>query len=249
MSLLIPSKITHFEWTFSFIRFHKNVLGVIASVIFASQLNAAPSNDQLDSADILSGELPISVSVDSREATIEEWEADFESATSVWWTWTASEDIDVIVATTGSNYDTDLFVWESSATGFDFVDYNDDERATTLTSRIRFSAQKGSKYVFRVGDWDGAGGDVRLELTAAEPWVMKDWTLDSSDGGTVAWSQFANQVVIFNIWATWCVPCLNEMPDLVRLQEAYRDQGLAIVGITTNNSIRVNPLCGYTLLM
>lgn len=236
MRLSFPSKITCCERTFSLTRHSRYILGSVVSTVLAVQLNAAPNNDLLGSAAPLSGDLPLVVSADSGDATIEDWEQDFESVASVWWTWTATENTDVVVATTGSNYDTDLYIWESSANGFDLIDYNDDERSTTLTSRLRFSAQKGAKYVFRVGSWDATGGNVKLTLTAAEPWVMKDWTLDAPDGGTVTWSQFANQVVIFNIWATWCVPCLKEMPDLVRLQADYRDQGLAIVGIATDTT-------------
>jgi thiol-disulfide isomerase/thioredoxin len=35
-----------------------------------------------------------------------------------------------------------------------------------------------------------------------------------------------------NFWATWCPPCRDEVPDFVRLQSKYRDQGLAIVGLS-----------------
>ncbi len=45
-------------------------------------------------------------------------------------------------------------------------------------------------------------------------------------------SEFKGDVVLINFWATWCVPCLTEIPDLNRLQEKYRDQGLVIVSIS-----------------
>ncbi len=40
------------------------------------------------------------------------------------------------------------------------------------------------------------------------------------------------KVVLVNFWATWCGPCRTEIPDLVRKQREYRNQGLQIVGIT-----------------
>ena len=42
------------------------------------------------------------------------------------------------------------------------------------------------------------------------------------------------RVVLVNFWATWCVPCREEFPDLVRLAKKYRDRGLSIVGVSTD---------------
>ena len=40
------------------------------------------------------------------------------------------------------------------------------------------------------------------------------------------------KVVIVNFWATWCVPCREEFPDLVRLEKAYRDRGVSVLGVS-----------------
>jgi thiol-disulfide isomerase/thioredoxin len=40
------------------------------------------------------------------------------------------------------------------------------------------------------------------------------------------------KVVVLNFWATWCVPCREEFPDLVRLEKAYRTKGVAVLGVT-----------------
>ena len=40
------------------------------------------------------------------------------------------------------------------------------------------------------------------------------------------------QVVLVNFWATWCIPCREEFPDLVRLYEERRDAGLAVISVS-----------------
>ena len=36
-------------------------------------------------------------------------------------------------------------------------------------------------------------------------------------------------VVVVNVWATWCIPCREEMPDLLKLRHVYRDRGLTLL--------------------
>jgi len=62
---------------------------------------------------------------------------------------------------------------------------------------------------------------------AAEP---VDFTLDNLDGEPVSLSDFRGKWVIVNYWATWCPPCLEEIPDLVQLYEDNRDT-LVVLGV------------------
>jgi cytochrome c biogenesis protein CcmG, thiol:disulfide interchange protein DsbE len=40
------------------------------------------------------------------------------------------------------------------------------------------------------------------------------------------------KVVVLNFWATWCSPCVEEMPSLVQLQQRFKDKGVTVVGIS-----------------
>jgi cytochrome c biogenesis protein CcmG, thiol:disulfide interchange protein DsbE len=60
-----------------------------------------------------------------------------------------------------------------------------------------------------------------------------DFTLEALDGSQVSLSQYRGQVVLVNFWATWCPPCVREMPSLVRVYEQYKGQGFVILGINT----------------
>jgi len=51
-------------------------------------------------------------------------------------------------------------------------------------------------------------------------------------GRSFSLSDYKGDVVLVNFWATWCVPCRTEIPDLIRKQRKYRNQGLRIIGIT-----------------
>jgi len=42
------------------------------------------------------------------------------------------------------------------------------------------------------------------------------------------------QVVVLNIWATWCPPCVAEMPSLERLHQRFKDRGLMVLGISVD---------------
>ena len=53
-------------------------------------------------------------------------------------------------------------------------------------------------------------------------------------GDSVALSEHQGEVVVLNVWATWCLPCREEIPALQRLHERYSDEGLRIVGVSVD---------------
>ncbi|MBN1831502.1 MAG: TlpA family protein disulfide reductase [Deltaproteobacteria bacterium] len=62
-----------------------------------------------------------------------------------------------------------------------------------------------------------------------------DFTLQDLSGNGVSLKQFKGQVVFVDFWATWCAPCRQSIPELVAIQEKYRDQGLVVLGISVDD--------------
>jgi thiol-disulfide isomerase/thioredoxin len=60
--------------------------------------------------------------------------------------------------------------------------------------------------------------------------------LEGLQGGATTLSQLGGQVVVVNLWATWCPPCRAEMPALERVWRQYRDQGLVILAANQQES-------------
>lgn len=48
-------------------------------------------------------------------------------------------------------------------------------------------------------------------------------------------ADYRGQVVLINLWATWCVPCITEMPSIQRLYDRYRDRGFKVAGIAVDD--------------
>ncbi len=74
------------------------------------------------------------------------------------------------------------------------------------------------------GDWDTGG-------KRAKPAAAPDFALPDVDGRRVALSSFRGKIVLLDFWATWCEPCLEELPDLMRFHEAHKDKGFTVVGV------------------
>ncbi len=80
---------------------------------------------------------------------------------------------------------------------------------------------------------------VVMELKSMEARLMlkegakaPDFSLPKLGGGTVSMADLKGKVVVVNFWATWCPPCLKEMPMLNELSATYKDQGVVMLGLS-----------------
>jgi thiol-disulfide isomerase/thioredoxin len=76
-----------------------------------------------------------------------------------------------------------------------------------------------------------ARGEVAAVQVNAVPMPTPDLAFNGPNGTPTSLSAFRGRVVLVNLWATWCPPCLKEMPALAALQSALGGKDFAVVAI------------------
>ncbi len=65
------------------------------------------------------------------------------------------------------------------------------------------------------------------------------------DGGPSSLEALRGQVVLLNVWATWCIPCRTEMPALEALHQKYRTAGLKVIGVSIDAAADAERVKGF----
>jgi cytochrome c biogenesis protein CcmG/thiol:disulfide interchange protein DsbE len=85
-----------------------------------------------------------------------------------------------------------------------------------------------------------------IENKVANPDENKapDFTLKSFDGKTVKLSDYKGKVIIIDFWATWCPPCRKGIPDLISIQNDYKND-VVIIGISLDGEKTLKDVPGF----
>jgi cytochrome c biogenesis protein CcmG, thiol:disulfide interchange protein DsbE len=78
----------------------------------------------------------------------------------------------------------------------------------------------------QIGAALGLGGE-RTEVTGS--------VIHTLDGTSLTLEDLRGKVVLVNVWATWCAPCVIEMPGFQRVYQDYRDQGFLVIGVSRDH--------------
>lgn len=77
----------------------------------------------------------------------------------------------------------------------------------------------------------------RADADAAQ--VLLAASLADLDGKLQPLAQWRGKVMVVNFWATWCPPCLKEIPEFMRMQQAFADKGVQFLGIAIDDPAKV----------
>jgi peroxiredoxin len=84
-----------------------------------------------------------------------------------------------------------------------------------------------------LGQTAAATGDLlqAMGLATLPGKPAADFTLEDLTGEGVSLQQYRGQVVFLNFWATWCIPCRDDMPAMEQLHRRFQPQGLAVLAV------------------
>ena len=94
--------------------------------------------------------------------------------------------------------------------------------------------------------WSGtacAPADMQQGPQVGEPAI--EYAAATLEGDTVSLSSLRGEVVLLNLWATWCVPCRTETPYLQSLFEERREEGFRIVGISLDTGNAADQVAAF----
>jgi len=209
---------------------------------------AAPSNDNFANATVISGITNFFAS--NVGSTIEpgEWSHAGElAANTVWWKWTAPYTGTFRVVTSNSvvspgvPLDTVVAVYTGeTVSNLTQVVANDEtiygEFGATW-SRVVFRAYAGETFQIVAGSI-GNTGTIRMDIGVGGPF-MPQWQVLDLQGHPVYWTIFLGKVVIVDFWETICGACVEELPDLIRLQDTLQPRGFTLLGLAGDTKAQI----------
>jgi peroxiredoxin len=72
-------------------------------------------------------------------------------------------------------------------------------------------------------------------ITAQIGDIAPDFTLKDISGNTIKLSDYNNNVVLLEFWATWCPPCKASIPELTEINAKYKTRGFTVIGVSVDN--------------
>ena len=74
-----------------------------------------------------------------------------------------------------------------------------------------------------------------VNAVGQEPKPLAEFSLPRLNGQTLRSQQLKDNIVVLDFWATWCAPCVSEIPAFNRLQAKYRSRGVRVIGLAVQS--------------
>ena len=122
---------------------------------------------------------------------------------------------------------------------------DDDRAGALLMSVAKYGTDEDEARLAlyrRVLEWPGstnatyARGRMRQIEEVGKPFELSFEEIRSRE--TVSMEQLKGKVVVIDFWATWCGPCIAEMPHMKELYAEYKDKGVEFIGVSLDNPIQ-----------
>lgn len=96
--------------------------------------------------------------------------------------------------------------------------------------RMRRSCRAAVPFAFAIALASCTAGESARSVQVGK--AVPEYRAVSVDGDSVSLAAQRGKVVLFNVWATWCHPCRDEIPELLVLYDKYKPRGLELVGVS-----------------
>lgn len=74
------------------------------------------------------------------------------------------------------------------------------------------------------------------DTSAKEGGTAPQFSISTDQGGRVTPTQFGGKVLVLNFWATWCAPCVQEIPSLNEFQKRFAKDGVVVVAVSIDKN-------------
>jgi thiol-disulfide isomerase/thioredoxin len=106
---------------------------------------------------------------------------------------------------------------------------------TTKTLVVLLISGLAGTMIFLFVMLSGGGTASAKTCQAGERNCLPDVSYIDTMGTAYTPQSLAGKVVVVNFWATWCKPCRREIPDFSKVYEQYKDRGLVVLGVLTDD--------------